>query len=202
MDFIDHIGVFDNRLSVEDCNEYISFFEDVVQEESAWFTKEGFMDISMPTSDGECQFSQKHHGRQDISIFLNFIDPRLSSLCNEILQECFDEYSDYYQELKNYNLYSRVIKMQRTPPGGGYHVWHCENLDFDYSPRQVAWMIYLNDMPDGEAETEFLYQKTRLKPKAGTVVLWPAAYTHVHRGNTVFTQNKYILTGWFLTMPQ
>jgi hypothetical protein len=63
-------------------------------------------------------------------------------------------------------------------------------------------MIYLNDMPEGEAETEFYYQKLRITPKAGTVVLWPAAYTHVHRGNIVFSQNKYVVTGWFCTQPQ
>ena len=58
-------------------------------------------------------------------------------------------------------------------------------------------MIYLNDMPEGEAETEFLYQKKRVGPTRGTVVIWPAGMTHVHRGNPVYTQDKYILTGWY-----
>jgi len=57
---------------------------------------------------------------------------------------------------------------------------------------------YLNDMPDGDGQTEFLYQKRRLTPTAGTVVMWPAGYTHVHKGNTVFSQDKYILTGWYI----
>ena len=62
-------------------------------------------------------------------------------------------------------------------------------------------MVYLNDMPDGEAETEFLFQKRRIKPEVGTIVIWPAGMTHVHRGNTVFTKDKYILTGWYLKLP-
>ena len=53
-------------------------------------------------------------------------------------------------------------------------------------------------MPDGEAETEFLYQKRRIKPEQGMMCIFPAGLTHVHRGNTVFTQDKYILTGWAL----
>ena len=58
-------------------------------------------------------------------------------------------------------------------------------------------MIYLNDITGG-GETEFLYQKRRIVPTVGTVVMWPAAYTHVHRGNTVLTeQDKYIVTGWY-----
>jgi hypothetical protein len=59
-------------------------------------------------------------------------------------------------------------------------------------------MIYLNDMPDGEAETEFFHQRRRIKPTAGTVVIWPAGFTHTHKGNTVLTQDKYILTGWYI----
>lgn len=67
-----------------------------------------------------------------------------------------------------------------------------------HAMRELTWMIYLNDMPDGDGETEFLYQRRRIKPTAGTVVIWPAGYTHVHKGNTVFSQDKYILTGWYI----
>jgi len=29
-------------------------------------------------------------------------------------------------------------------------------------------------------------------------LLWPASYTHAHRGNPVFgEQSKYVVTGWF-----
>ena len=50
----------------------------------------------------------------------------------------------------------------------------------------------------GEGETEFLYQRKRFQPKKGTVVIWPAGMTHVHKGNTVLTTDKYILTGWYI----
>ena len=59
----------------------------------------------------------------------------------------------------------------------------------------MAFILYLNDVDEG-GETEFLYQSRRVKAKAGTVVLWPAAYTHVHRGNPPLSGSKYILTGW------
>ena len=58
-------------------------------------------------------------------------------------------------------------------------------------------MIYLNELPLGEAQTEFLYQSIKLPPTQGTVVIWPAGFTHLHRGNTVYTTNKYIATGWW-----
>jgi hypothetical protein len=60
-------------------------------------------------------------------------------------------------------------------------------------------MLYLNTLSTEEAgETEFLYQQRRLQPTENTTVLWPAAFTHAHRGNTVFGErSKYIVTGWF-----
>jgi len=59
-------------------------------------------------------------------------------------------------------------------------------------------MLYLNDVPEGEGETEFLHQGMRVQPRKGDLVVWPAFFTHVHRGNPVYTTDKYIATGWML----
>ena len=36
----------------------------------------------------------------------------------------------------------------------------------------------------------------KLKPKKGLTVIWPAEWTHTHRGIASMTQDKYIVTGW------
>jgi len=56
-------------------------------------------------------------------------------------------------------------------------------------------MLYLNNIEQG-GETEFLYQIKRIKPEADKLLIWPAGYTHVHRGNPPLSNDKYILTGW------
>jgi hypothetical protein len=61
--------------------------------------------------------------------------------------------------------------------------------------RIMAFMLYLNDVEVG-GETEFLYQKTRIKPQKDRLVIWPAGYTHPHRGNPPLSNEKYIITGW------
>lgn len=115
------------------------------------------------------------------------------------LQRCYDEYTEQFSTLKDGNIRGTAMKMQRTNPGGGYHVWHAEQGNKDHAERVLVYMLYLNDLGEQDGgETEFLYQRLRLRPEANTMILWPAAYTHVHRGNTVLgSQSKYIVTGWF-----
>lgn len=89
------------------------------------------------------------------------------------------------------------IKGQITKPGEGYHVWHCEAMDMQSSVRLLSYILYLNDIDEG-GETEFLYYKKRIKPKAGTLLVFPAYFTHTHRGNTNLSdKDKVILTGWY-----
>ena len=87
---------------------------------------------------------------------------------------------------------------QRTEPGQGYHIFHAEATGWYNSMRVLAWMIYLNDLPDEDdgGETEFLNQKCRFKPKKNLGVLWPGGITHLHRGNPPLKRTKMILTGW------
>ena len=56
-------------------------------------------------------------------------------------------------------------------------------------------MLYLNYVDDG-GETEFLYQHKRFKPEAGKLLIWPAPWTHLHRGNPPLKGEKYIITSW------
>ena len=83
-------------------------------------------------------------------------------------------------------------------PSEGYFVYHCENSgpEKDIVNRVLAWMIYLNDVTDG-GHTEFLNQKKKYQPRTGDVLIWPAYFTHTHRGITSKSQTKYIATGWF-----
>jgi len=101
-----------------------------------------------------------------------------------------------YAALKDagrHNNYS--FKIQKTKIGGGYHIWHFESGNRECSNRLLTWILYLNDVQEG-GETEFLYQHMRVKPEQGTIVIWPAAFTHTHRGNPPLSNEKYIVTGW------
>jgi hypothetical protein len=104
-----------------------------------------------------------------------------------------EEYSILQHGADGHAIYGNKIK--HTPVGGGFHHWHFEQFSRETSARVLAYIVYLNDVEEG-GETEFLYQHMRVKPKKGSIVLFPAAFTHTHRGNPPLSNDKYIMTGW------
>ena len=86
--------------------------------------------------------------------------------------------------------------LQKTIPTHGYHVFHSENSELTNASRTLVWSVYFNDVEQGE--TEFLYQRQRIKPVEGRVVIFPGSFTHLHRGNPPLNK-KYIATGWLAT---
>lgn len=182
----DFIGVYDNAIQESFCNDIIKAF-----------------DYSMENGSVYCEDNQFHNsnaGRFDWALDLtqmdSIMDGRPVEDINEALQQALDEYVHVFGHMKGISLYSIVQKVQKTPAGGGYHVWHDENSAIEHSGRLIVWMFYLNDNFEG-GETEFLYYKKRIQPRAGTLLLWPAGLTHAHRGGLVLKGNKYVVTGWF-----
>ena len=187
--FEDFIGVYKRFVHHELCSAIVTNFE-------------RYLEINPQIAQyGMDQMPTKKLARHDVSIMLDDADMGLASHFYKYLNAAFENYKQEYDHISRVKMESIGLKVQKTPPGGGYHTWHYENSSFRAANRELAWMVYLNDMPDGEAETEFLYQKKRYKPQTGTLLIWPAGMTHVHRGNTVFTHDKYIATGWFIKLP-
>jgi len=189
---IDHIGIYENAFTSDECDKLIEKFNNI--KDSSYIF------------DGKEQFSRGKHGRDDIQIFLEHIDPLFAvSLMKTVTERVFDRYSPHYPELDAGDpLGLFTAKIQRTDAGGGYHIWHSEDNAYDCRDRVVVWMLYLNDIPvENGAATEFIYQKLSIQPKKGTVVLWPTSYTHTHRGGFLTGDiPKYIATGWYVRMPK
>ena len=111
------------------------------------------------------------------------------------LDKCLDEYKKKYVDSDRVNKYSlqNAINIQKYLPGGGYKVWHFE--DDGGQNRHLVYMTFLNDVDDGG--TEFKYQNLTIPAKKGLTLIWPAPWTHTHRGQVSNTKTKYIITGWY-----
>ncbi len=123
----------------------------------------------------------------------------VQKMVDTVNQDVLDMFLEQYPVIQSGNykeLYVSNCKVQKTCPSGGYHNWHSEHTnDLHSKETLLAWMVYLNDVEDG-GETEFLYQSLRVKPIRNRLVLWPAGFTHLHRGNPPLKGDKYIVTGW------
>lgn len=89
------------------------------------------------------------------------------------------------------------IQIQHYKPGQGYHAWHHErtSCQMPIASRHLVFMTYLNTVTEG-GETEFFYQRLKVKPEKGLTLIWSADWTFTHRGCVSLTQEKYITTGW------
>tara|TARA_Y200000002_G_scaffold363_1_gene358 strand:+ start:30420 stop:31001 length:582 start_codon:yes stop_codon:yes gene_type:complete len=91
---------------------------------------------------------------------------------------------------------AKGMSIQKTKPHQGYHAFHVENADLSTSSRVLAYTVYLNSVKEG-GETEFLYHGVKLKPEVGKLAIFPAYFTHPHRGNPIYEGTKYIISGWY-----
>ena len=202
MKLVDHIGIFENCVPSDLCGSVIKGFNE--WEKQRYQPESGLSEHSF--NEGTSQFhGQGAFGRSDLQLFLESVDIGLAMQLNTFVGQCFEKCTSVYNGLvcDQDPVSSWTTKIQRTQAGGGYHVWHCENGVYMYRDRVLTWMIYLNDIPvENGGATEFMYQKLSLQPTQGTIVLWPAAYTHMHRGGFLTGDvDKYIATGWFLREP-
>jgi len=189
------IKVYENALSNELIQDLINW-ADQDSLEVKFGDKE---DPASSWGEGRDQFPQGVLGREDIQMYLRYSNPKLLERINEELFPYFEKYADSFPGVRGSVSYE--VKLQKTFAGSaGYAVFHAEQGGETSATRSTSWLVYLNDVEEG-GETEFLYQRHRQKPKKGDLVIWPASYTHTHRGNPPYSGNKYIITGWSQFLP-
>ena len=184
------IGVYDNYITKEECNKAIRLYED----------QDKFNNTINRIGGEQSSILQKQD--QQFFAFSSNVDVWWESLKPMMLN--FDmAWNHYVQNTGANDAYGvpfnfTCLKIQKTLPTEGYHVWHIEHgKGFENEPRAFVFSIYLNDVEEG-GETEFLHFSKRIKPKKGRIVIWPAAFPYLHRGNPPLSGEKYILTSWMM----
>tara|TARA_B100000902_G_scaffold210881_1_gene200557 strand:+ start:1199 stop:1789 length:591 start_codon:yes stop_codon:yes gene_type:complete len=189
-EFDGFIGIFEDAFDKQYIKEIISFFEKS-------------SDLPLVQKPKEL----KHSVDQDAIFFSNpdtiqIVPNYYTSYFFQVLwDKIIPLYTDQFSILSQTQLAGEELKMKRIKPGGGFHTWHYEGLG-EYSKRKLVCQLYLNDIPKA-GETEFLYQNKRIEPKEGRLLVFPADWTHTHRGNPpIGVINKYIITTWLFEAPK
>ena len=174
------IEIYDDALSSEKCDELIDYFNNNPQGEGRVGNKVLLHDHKKSTELNDSLFSLHSTPFQLIS---------------STLQECTDKYVEKYVQLKHmddWGVDDLFTLKKFEGEDEGYKVWHTEHC-ITYPDRILVWMFYLNDAQSG---TQF-YNYPNIESKKGRLVIWPAGWTHYHKGVIPNKGIKYIMSGWY-----
>lgn len=186
-DIKNFVGTFHELFDADFCDEIVKHYE--VEIEAGHGISRLTFENALQTEKDDTQLFDgqvisiplRQHAKKFNEIFWSYVIP------------IYEQHFGVLNKSERYSSYH--FKIQKTIVGGGYHIWHYESDGKGQSNRLLTWILYLNDVEEG-GETEFLYTSMRVKPKKGTLILFPAAFTHTHRGNPPISNEKYIVTGW------
>ena len=171
------------------CNDLIKYFENSPDKTPGAFS------IGL---DGKFGVDKKAKSSTDVHITLNNQDKEISNYYTH-LSKVVEEYKKKYKYCDVQQDEWAIVEdwnIQRYKPNEGYFAKHYERSGPATVYRHLAFMTYLNDVND-RGQTEFVYQKLKIKPETGLTLLWGCDWTFTHRGITSPTETKYITTGWF-----
>ena len=176
------IEIYDDTLTQKECDIIISRFE------KSSFLQEGKVSnkfgLVVDHSYKKCtEIESPLFSQRDV----------ISTIILPSLTSCVDKYYKKHHALQysaEHNIFNQYNVQKYETEDDGFKQWHTEHCVSE-SRRILAWMIYLNDAKSG---TEFMSYPT-VQAKKGRCVIWPAGFTHTHRG-LPNKGLKYIATGW------
>jgi|TARA_B110000008_G_C16953452_1_gene557211 prolyl 4-hydroxylase len=175
-----------NPLSL--CDDLIDYFESNENKQKRGITKGGK--------------NQEIKNSTDITITPNEIKLPGNEVFDQYFKHLFDCYQDYVNQwpfLESFaeNLQVSSFNLQRYKSGQHFQKVHTERSSLDTLHRVFAWMTYLNDVDENSGgSTFFSHYDLAIQPRKGLTLIWPAEWTHAHKGNVLKADSKYIITGW------
>ena len=185
------IGVYDNYITEHECKKAIRLFDNENKFKRT-LNRQNFESAPLLEKKDEQYFANS----ETIEMWHSELKTLIVNF--DMALKHYEQNTGIKEAFGVENFHYNTFKIQKTSPTEGYHIWHIEhNTGYDHEKRALAFSVYLNDVKDG-GETEFLHFSKRVKPKTGRIVIWPASFPYVHRGNPPLSNNKYILTSWLM----
>ena len=187
------IQVFENSITSRVCDNLIHKFENNIDNRKG-ITIGGYKPEYKKTMDLTFGPDENTHL---LEIF-NLLNSKLTYYVNE------------YKNNTNFQLPTNFINkyhmMMKYLKNDGLYEWHNDfhllgtsKGDIDDKSgtcRILTYLFYLNTIDEG-GETEFI-DGTKIKPEKGKLLIFPATWPYVHKGNMPVNSNKYIVTVWLL----
>ena len=192
-EYKDFVGIYDESVPVELCNIFVDNWEEAKKNRT-------IIDLSEENETGHNEKPPTFVRKDEVA----FVTPTSSTIYPippvhayfDFLRKCFECYVKRYGIEFSGIIHNDIFKIHKVRKSEGFHLWHYERSTGKDLERLIAYMTYL-DIPKEGGETEFLHQSLRIKPIVGRTLIWPAGFTHMHRGNPPLDGEKMYITGWF-----
>lgn len=184
------IRAYDNLLTREQCDRMIDAFM------ASRHIRPGItQETDGPTAYKICDelyIEEVYRLEQDPAILETWRE--IDRVVFEAFGHAVDRYANEFKALMGLKLRDEGVRFKRYPKGVGHF-----GLHLDHTPgtptRQLATVLYLNDVEEG-GETEFVEYGIKVKPKAGTMAIFPPFWFHPHIGHMPVSGDKFIVNNF------
>ena len=177
----DLIVTHENSLSSSVCDKLIAIFESQSKHHE------------ILSQEGKPNFTQYNMTRNLVE-FLD--DEEVKKIHNKLIQTVFKHRDEYYKYVHR-DVFPdshafEEFRIKRYNTGGEDRFdTHVDVKDYSSARRFLSFFWYLNDVDEG-GETEF--DDLIIKPKKGTLVIFPPLWMFPHKGNPPISGTKYLLS--------
>ena len=159
------------------CDAFIEYYKTNKEYKNKGIVGDGYIDTSIKQS-------------TDVSFYNNSNDNNIKMF--------FEHLSLYVTEYNKKYKINGVLRteiahnIQHYKANQGYNYLHYERSAGEPN-RQLVYTLYLNTVKD-KGGTSFPFQQTTVSAIKGDLVIFPADFTHLHKGVISPTEEKYIAT--------
>lgn len=179
-----HVQIYENALSKEWCEKIIKIFD-----ENEHLHKDGIIASGLDKNVKKTKEMYFHN------MPLNVYDKYLfDNLHNYLIK--YGEHNNIQSKLKC-DIDDTGYQLQKYIANDGFYKWHSDSAieirNNKISNRIITYLWYLNDVEEGG---ETLFENFKIKPKQGSLLLFPSTWTYKHSAAMPISNDKYIITGW------
>jgi hypothetical protein len=188
-----YIYIDEHSLSKEICDKIISIYHEDDDNKRLGLTQQGYDTKYKHSMDFDLRAAYKSKGI--VKLLCNELNEAMNQYKIQIDRN--DKKGILYNHFKGKILKTTAFQLQHYTKNEGMFVYHSDNQinTSTNEERKLVYMWYINDVEVG-GETDFIDFK--IKPTTGKLVLFPATWTYPHCANVPISNDKYIITGWFV----
>lgn len=176
----DLIRVYENSLEPEICDFLISLFDQVSDKHERY------------DNEGKPNFTQFNlTENRELTLEVNKVH-------NHIIGKIF-EYRDKYYEFIDPRVFPQEhaleqFRIKKYNPGGEDRFdTHVDVIDYSSARRFLSFIWYLNDVDSGG---NTVFKDLIIKPKKGTLIMFPPLWMYPHYGESPISSPKYIMSAY------